>query len=168
MQKERENRMKKYIKESLGKGYSLEQIEKALVNHNYPEKLAKAITSEYRGRQERKAWLISNNMLMGVVVLLMIVTVISNYYLIYGITGMASKTSTMSGTMTLCVNRQPSLNITTCNNETNISVQYLCNITATDPDSNAVFMYYDNTSIFEINNTNGALSSINYLGVHIP
>ena len=66
--------------------------------------------------------------------------------------------NTGTATVSFCVNTAPSLNLSNCTSQTNVSVQYNCTAVATDANAGTNFTFADNSTLFNINASSGAIT----------
>ncbi len=85
---------------------------------------------------------------LGAVIILLFVMDIFPKKDVLGISGHAS------GSITLCINRQPEINMS-CNSTAYVSVSYNCTVNASGRDLDENVTYFDNTTLFNISSTGG-------------
>lgn len=172
MQRKSEEGMRKYIGDNLDRGHSLDDIRATLIRHDYSENMADAMIVDYKVYLEGKDKLVSNNLLAVILVTFMLLSVVSNFYILSNIpqvTGMATGDMNATGVVSMCVNSQPVLNITDCLTEINVTDVYYCNVNASDADWNYTemyFLFYDNATLFNVTNITNTSAEINFTSIY--
>ena len=99
---------------------------------------------------------ISNNMIAVFAGIILLFSITANSYIAESSASSVGSTINPNGNIMVCINREPVVNYS-CSGNAYANTRYSCDIDAGgDIDQNLTF--YDNTTLFEINRTNGIIN----------